>query len=79
MSVIECLGYGLDDFRQKQRYVPLPYSVQTGFGMRPTRCSLATGRPSSRLNRLKREGDHFPPFSFEVKRAWGSASPSCTS
>jgi hypothetical protein len=75
-SVGIATGYGLDDlgerefeYRQGKKF-SLLHIVQTGSGVHPTSYKMGTGGSFPEVKRQRREADHSPPTSAEVKKMW---------
>jgi hypothetical protein len=62
-AVYIATGYGLDD-----RGVGV--LVPAGSGVHPTSYPMGTGALSPGVRRQRREADHSPPTSAEVKKMW---------
>jgi hypothetical protein len=73
-------GYGLDDqgsefeSREDQEF-SLLRNIQTGPGAHPVSYPMDNGGPFSGVKRPRREADHSPPTSAEVKKTWIYTSP----
>jgi hypothetical protein len=75
-SVGIATGYGLEDHgvwefesRLGQKF-SLLHIVQTGSGVHPTSYTMNTGSSFPGVKRQRREADHSPPTSSEVKKMW---------
>jgi hypothetical protein len=72
-SVSIALGYGLDERGSRVRFpawagnFSLHHRVQNGSGAHPTSYSVGTRGSFPEVKRPKREADHSPPSSTEVK------------
>jgi len=68
------LRYGLDDpgFESwpAQETFLFSRNVQTDYAAHPASCSICTDVPSSGIKRPRREVDHSPPSSADVKDQW---------
>jgi hypothetical protein len=79
-SVGIALGCGLDDrvsgvrFPAEAENFSLHHRVQNGSGSHPTSYPMGTRGSFPGLKRPRREADHSPPYSAEVKNEWSYTS-----
>jgi hypothetical protein len=73
-------GYGLDDLGSRDRFLAgarnfsLQHRAQNGSGAHQPPIQWAPGALSLGVKRPRREADHPPPSSAEVKNAWSYTS-----
>jgi hypothetical protein len=74
------LGYGLDDWGSRVQFLAgagnfsLHYCVQNGSGAHPASYPIGTRGSFPKGKVARREADHSPPSSAEVKNAWSYTS-----